>query len=964
MRVQGVLGVFADLSAKLRKILEFLKHLRLKYLVLSVIALAVAHIVLGSATPRPLVEQALEQLRKSDSLAPVTLLRDTIKRDTAIRRNVNPLRRSRRARRLSDTVATVPLRDSLVRDSLAMQDTLVVKSASERDTTARKSSGSPIEQIISGKNTDSLYYDVVNKKVYIYNQGEVKYENMGLQADYMQIDMATKEIYAYGKADSVDGKPTNTHPVFNEGGSSYTMDTITYNFGSKKAFIQGVATKEGDGWLVGGQIKKMPDNSINIRHGKYTTCDHTDHPHFYLAMTKAKVIPGKKIITGPAYLVMEDVPIYFACIPEGFFPINIGPKSGLLMPSYGEDASRGFFIRGLGYYFILSKHIDLAITGGIYTLGSWEVSASSRYAKRYKFRGNVNFDFSSIKTGDKGEADYIKQNNFRFTWTHSQDPKANPGSTFSASVNLSSSGYSRYSATTLNDILATQTNSTISYSKSWAGTPFSLSMNLSVSQNSQTRQLAVTLPNISFNVARVYPFKRKDAMGKQRWYEKIGFTYSAKLTNSVTSAEKDLFTMQTLKSMRNGVEHTLPISTSINLFKYINISPSFNYSERWYFSRQNQQWNPETNQVETLDPEYGFYRIYNYNASISANTTIYGMWQMKSKTAKVQAVRHTITPQVGFSYAPDFSKQKYGYYKTVQTDSLGNYKVYSPYSNQPYGVPGGGQQANLNFSLSQSLEMKVLSKRDTSGVKKIKLIDELRISGSYNFLADSLGLSNLPISFRTTIYGNFGINLSVTLDPYEVTPQGVRINKLMIKRGLLGRVTSTGWSFGYTFKSRENKSQPAVNDINTIPPEYFNPFSDPYGLMDPTLRRHYMASSYYDFSIPWNIGFNYVISYGISYVNNGTTGYKKNVTQTIGFNGSVNLTPKTGISFTTGFDIQNRKLSTTSISITRDLHCWQMSFIWIPFGTHKSWSFNIGVKASSLADLKYDKSQSMYDNLF
>ena len=911
--------------------------------------MAIAHIVLGSSHPRSLADQ----LSKADSLVPVAPLRDS---------NTQPTQEApRRIRR--NTTRRNEVQSLAKSDTVKGADSLSAVQISKPDTTAKRG-GSMIDEIITGKNTDSLHYDVLNKKVFIYNKGEIKYENMGLQADFMQIDMNNKEIYAYGKPDSVDGKPSKTHPVFNEGGSSYTMDTITYNFGSKKAFIQGVATQEGDGWLVGGQIKKMPDNSINIRHGKYTTCDHTENPHFYLAMTKAKVIPGKKIITGPAYLVMHDVPIYFACIPEGFFPVNMGPKSGLLMPSYGEDASRGFFIRGLGYYFIINKHIDLALTGGIYTLGSWEVNASSRYVKRYKYRGNLNFDFSSIKTGDKGEPDYIKQNNFRFTWTHSQDPKANPGSTFSASVNLSSSGYSKYSATTLNDILATQTNSSISYSKSWAGTPFSLSMNIGVSQNSQTRQLAITLPNIVFNVARVYPFKRKESMGKQRWYEKIGFTYSAKMTNSVTAAEKDLFTMQTVKSMRNGIEHSLPISTSLNLFKYINISPSINYSERWYFSRQHQVWNPETNQVETLDPEYGFYRIYNYNASISANTTIYGMWQMKKKTAKVQAVRHTITPQVGFSYAPDFSKQKYGYYNTVQTDSLGNYKIYSPYSNQPYGVPSAGQQANLNFSLSQSLEMKVLSKRDTSGVKKIKLIDELRISGSYNFLADSLGLSNLPVSFRTTIYGNFGLNLSCTLDPYEVTPQGQRINKLLIKRGILGRITSTGWSFGYTFKSRQDKSTPAANDINTIPPEYFNPFSDPYGLMDPTLRRHYMASSYYDFSIPWNIGFNYVISYSISYVNNGTTGFQRNVSQTIGFNGSVNLTPKTGITFTSGFDIQNRKLTTTSISITRDLHCWQMSFVWIPFGTHRSWSFNIGVKAASLADLKYDKSQSMYDNLF
>lgn len=831
------------------------------------------------------------------------------------------------------------------------------------DTTRRKAS-SGLDQIVEGKNTDSLYYDVVNRKVYIYNQGDIKYADKSLKADFMRIDMNTKEIYAYGKPDTVDGKATKTQPVFADGGGNYTMDTITYNFDSEKALIRGVATQQGDGWLVGGRIKKQPDNSINIQQGKYTTCEHTDHPHFYLAMTKAKVIPGKKIITGPAYLVMEDVPIYPLCIPEGFFPVSSGAKSGLLMPTYGEDGARGFFLRGLGYYFIISPHMDLAVTGGFYTLGSWEVNASSRYVKRYKYSGNVNFDFSSIKTGDKGEPDYIKQNNFKFTWTHSQDPKANPGSTFSASVNLSTSGYSKYSANTLNDILATQTNSSISYSKSWAGTPFSFSVNMGISQNSQTRAISVNFPNMVFNVARVYPFKRKEAVGKQRWYEKISFTYTGKLTNSANAAESEIFTKQTLKNMKNGVEHSIPVSSSFTLFKYINFTPSFNYTERWYFKRQMQEWNPQTNQIDKLDPEYGFYRIYNYNASVSLNTTIYGMWQMKSKTAKVQAVRHTITPSIGGSYMPDFGNQKYGFYKAVQADSLGGYTIYSPYSDNAYGVPGKGASASINFSLKQSLEMKVLSKRDTSGVKKIKIIDDLSLSGSYNFLADSLGLSNISLSLRTTIYGNFGINLSATLDPYQVTPQGVRINKLMWGKGLPGRIMNTGWSFGYTFKSRADKSQAAINDINTIPPEYFNPFSDPYGLMDPVLRRQYMAQAYYDFSIPWNLGFNYVISYSAQYTNNGTTGYKKNVNQTIGFNGSVNLGAKTGITFTSGFDIQNKKLTTTSVSITRDLHCWQMSFVWIPFGSHRSWSFNIGVKAASLADLKYDKSQSMYDNLF
>ena len=943
MRAGRYSGVFAGVPAKVLKIIGFLKHFRLKYLLALLITLFMAQSMFGFAQSGRIGAAALKNaaLPASDSITPSLAKSDTLL-------SAQQMRESRNRRTESSDTAT---------------PTQGLKTT-KRDSTARRMTTSGLNEIVEGKNTDSLYYDIVNRKVYIYSEGDIKYADKSLQADFMRIDMNTKEIYAYGKADTVNGNPTKTQPVFTDGGGSYTMDTINYNFESEKALIQGVATQQGDGWLVGGRIKKQPDNSINIQHGKYTTCDHTDHPHFYLAMTKAKVIPGKKIITGPAYLVMEDVPIYPLCIPEGFFPISSGAKSGLLMPTYGEEAARGFYLRGMGYYFIINQHIDLALTGGFYTLGSWEVNAASRYIKRYKYSGNLNFDFSSVKTGDKGEPDYIKQNNFKFTWTHSQDPKANPGSTFSASVNLSTSGYSKYSATSLNDILATQTNSSISYSKSWAGTPFSFSMNMGISQNSQTRALSVNFPNMVFNVARVYPFKRKEAVGKQRWYEKISFTYTGKLTNSASAPESEIFSKQTLKNMKNGVEHSIPVSSSFTLFKYINFTPSFNYTERWYFKRQMQEWNPTTNKIEKLDPEYGFYRIYNYNASVSLNTTIYGMWQMKKKTAKVQAVRHTISPSVGMSYMPDFGNQKYGFYSVVQADSLGGYTLYSPYTDNAYGVPGRGAAASLNFSLKQSLEMKVLSKRDTSGVKKIKIIDDLSLSGSYNFLADSLGLSNISASIRTTIYGNFGINLSATIDPYQVTPQGVRINKLMWAKGLPGRIMNTGWSFGYTFKSREDKSQSAINDINTIPPEYFNPFSDPYGLMDPVLRRQYMAQAYYDFSIPWNIGFNYVISYSAQYTNNGTTGYKKNINQTIGFNGSINLTKKTGVAFTSGFDIQNRKLTTTSVSITRDLHCWQMSFVWIPFGSHRSWSFNIGVKAASLADLKYDKSQSMYDNLF
>ena len=699
--------------------------------------------------------------------------------------------------------------DSSVADSLT-GDTLAV-----RDTTRK---GSMLEAPIKGKNRDSLVFNVRDKMVYVYGEGDITYQTMNMKADYMRINMDTRVIRAYGVNDTVDNKPVVTRPEFTENGKTYTMDTIDYNMKSKKAKIKGVATQEGEGYLIGDNVKKMTDNSINISSGRFTTCENTDHPHFYLEMTRAKFIPGKKAIFGPSYLVMEDVPIYFLGVPEGFFPMSSGPKSGFLMPTYGEEYVKGFFLRDFGYYFTFNDYIDLTLTGGIYTLGSWEAAASSRYIKRYKYSGSFSADFSKVRFGDKGSPDYTNQSNFRIQWTHTQDSKFRPGSTFSASVNFSTSGYSKYSATTLNDILSTQTNSSIAYSKTWSGTPFSLSANMAVSQNSSNSTISVTLPTVVFNMSRVYPFKRKQTMGKERWYEKISVSYTGKLTNSVSTTEKELFTKQTLKDMKNGVEHTIPVSTSMTLFNYLNITPSANYTERWFFKKQERQWNPETNTVDYLEPEYGFYRLYNYNVGVSASTKLYGMYRFKNPNSKIQAFRHVITPTISFSYAPDFSHQKYGYYKAVQSDTTGRVTIYSPFAGNAYSVPSSGRSMSLNFSLQQNLEMKVLSKRDTTGTRIIKLIDNFTISGSYNFLADSMNLSNT---------NNFGIQLSATLDPYVVTPEGRRINKLMLSRGKLGRIVSTGWSFGYSFNSK-NKSAPSgqalTNDITSQPidPAYSN----------------------------------------------------------------------------------------------------------------------------------------------
>lgn len=848
-----------------------------------------------------------------------------------------------------------------IKGTVTVSDTLAITIP---DSTVRQAKAA-LTMPITGRATDSLHYDLRTKRVYLYEKGEVTYDKFNLKADFMDIDLNTNNVLAYGRPDSVDGKPIMTRPMFTEGATSLNMDTIIYNMDSQRAKINNIATQQGDGWLIGQTVKKMEDNTINIADGMYTTCDQTDNPHFYYTMNKAKVIPNKKVIMGGGHLTIEEIDIPFLGLPEGFFPISSGPKSGILMPTYGEEARRGFYLRGLGYYFTFSDHMDLTLTGGYYTLGSWEAQAISRYMKRYKYSGNFNFNYASIRSGDKGDIDYVKQNTFQLQWTHSQDPKANPGSTFSASVNLSSSGYSKYSATNLNDMLSTQTNSSIAYSKSWAGTPFSLAMNMAVSQNSQSQAISATLPNISFNVAKFFPLKRKLKQGKDRWYEKISMSYSTKMSNSVSAKESDIFTKETLQNMKNGIQHTIPVQASFNALNYLNITPSINYTERWYFKKTEREWNSQTNKLEELEPEYGFYRLYNYNAALSFSTTVYGTWQVKDryKDMKLQALRHTITPSISLSYAPDFSKQKYGFFKTVQSDSTGRVTVYSPFQGNVYGIPPATESGAMNFSLSQSLEAKVRSNRDSTGIRKIKIIDDLTIGGSYNFLADSMKLSTISISLRSTISSKFGINLRATLDPYEVTPEGRRYDKLTWRRGNLGRITNTGWSFGYTFKSR-NSSIPAINDINSIPPEYMNPFYDPYGTMDPVLRRQYMAQSYYDFSLPWNVGLNYNVNYSVQYVNNGTTGVKRNITQTIGFNGSITFSEKMSATVSGGYDISNNRLTTSSINISRDLHCWQMSFSWIPFGHYKSWSFHIGVKAASLKDLKYDKSQSMYDNIY
>lgn len=909
---------------------DILVQKRIKYTLFSLVALLFS-VTLGAQT-LPTGEKTL--LSAEETLP----LSSGFRRGEELRPGRNPL--------LSDTLRSA---------SNQSIDSLLVLPA---DTAGKRKERNFLEEVINGKNKDSLYYDVRGKMVHIYEKGDVTYGNMNIKSDYMRVTMDTKEILAYGKADT--SAYGHTRPEFTEAGSTYTMDTVIYNIDTKRAKIYGVVTKDGEGYLTGKEVKLMDDQSFNIKGGVYTTCEHTDHPHFYISMSKAKFIPGKKIVSGPLFLVIADVPLP-VMIPEIFFPMNTERKTGFIMPSYGEENLRGFYLKNGGYYFHINDYLDFKVTGGIYSLGSWEVNAASSYRVRYKYSGSLGFDYAKTISGDKGSADYQNSSNIKLTWTHSQDSKFNPNSTFSANVNFSTPGFNKNASNNLSEYLSAQTTSSISYSHSWKGTPMSLSANMNYSQNFNNGDVALGLPNINFNVSRFFPFKRKVVVGKERWYEKISMTYKAQLQNTLNTKYEDMLKPETLDKFKNGVKHTLPISASFNILGFINLSPSVNYTERWYFRRIDQHWDPDHNAI-MQDTTRGFYRVYDYNASVSANTTLYGMYQFKSPKSYVKAIRHTINLSASASVAPDFGDPKYGYWKEVQSSADGTKtRRYSPFSGEMYGVPSSGRNASVSLSVDQTLEAKIASDEDTTGVKKVKIIDNFSFSLNYNFLADSMKLANIPVRIRSNIIKNFGINISMTLDPYEVDKTtGKRYDKLLIKRGIPGRISSTGWSCGYTFRSSDLYTEGTINDISKQYPEYSNPyFYDPNDPLDPALRRQLMTSQYYDFSMPWNFSFNY----SINYTNNGV---KAKVTNTLGFNGSLTLDKdkKWAISYTGGYDFDAHELTPGTVTLVRDLHCWQMNFTCVPFGYRKSWSFNISVKSSILQDLKYEKNSSHYDNMY
>ena len=782
-----------------------------------------------------------------------------------------------------------------------------------------------------------------NRKAFLYGNAVVKYEDMTINAAFIEVDLDKKEVYAYGRTDgdSIVGKPE-----FNQGDETFVADTIRYNFNSKKGIIKNVTTVYDGAYLIGGKTKLHENKHIHMTHGKFTTCDLPD-PHFYFNLSKAIVIPDDKIISGPANLVVEDVPTPIG-IPFGFFPNKKGGTSGIIIPEFGDEENRGFFLRNGGYYWAINDYVDLTVLGDIYSKGSWGAGMIMNYKLRYKFNGSLSFKYNRNLFGYRGLSNFSASNQYALRWKFTQDSKANPNSTFSADVNMSSTDYDKYNSYNVNNYMTSTKQSSVSYSYVFPNTPLSMSVALKHSQNSNTGSIDLTLPEFAFNMSRIYPFKRKKAVGKSRFYEKISIAYTMNATNKIRTNDADFFNIP-YDSITNGIIHRIPINASFKLFKYTSLTPSFNYNERWYFKRFSKQWNDSENLLET-DYASTFARVWDYNASLSWSTTIYGMFNFRK--GKVKALRHVFSPNVSFSYVPDFGKEKYKYYgsysRVMYNNSTGQYdtvsNMYSMFEGLPYGTPNKGGSGTVNITLGNNLEMKLRNLKDTTKDNmKIKLLESFNISTNYNIFADSLRWAPISITARTRIKV-VDISFNTTLDPYAIAQNEYgtyqRINKALVKtNGHLVRMTIGYLTVGFSLNSKARDKKIAEQQESLYDIIYGYP------------------NSYVDFNVPWNLRVSYTFRYTKPYD-------EMKITQTLNVSGELNITKKWKISVATGYDFEAKKMSPTTIDIYRDLHCWEMSLHVVPFGQHKSYAFQINVKASMLQDLKLNKRRSWFDNFY
>ncbi|MDE6206560.1 MAG: LPS-assembly protein LptD [Muribaculaceae bacterium] len=810
---------------------------------------------------------------------------------------------------------------------------------------------------------------------FMYGSGSVKYGDISLEAAKIEMDLNDNTVFAVGVPDSTGA--TIGKPIFTEKGTDYEAATMRYNFKSEKGYITNVVTQQGEGYLTGGTTKKDIGDEFYIQDGFYTTCDHHDHPHFGFHLTKAKVRPGKNVVTGPAYMVVEGLPLPLA-VPFGYFPFTDKYASGIIVPSFGDDYNRGFYLSDGGYYFAISDNIDLALTGEIYTKGSWGIGASSTYAKRYKYSGNFNINYLKTIFGEKGDPDYSQQTNFQVQWSHSQDSKANPNMSLSASVNFSTSGYSRNDLGSYYSPSFTENtkSSTINLSYRIPNTKWSLSTTFNVTQRSQDSTLAVSFPNITASLSQVYPFKRKHAVGAEKWYEKIKLSYTGLLQNSLTSKQDEFFKKSLVKDWRNGMSHKVPISATFNIFNYINVTPSINLTDRMYTNKVNRTWNQEQG-IEQMDTTYGFYNVWDFRGSVSLDTKIYGFFQpLGFLGKKVKMIRHVLTPSVSFNGAPDFASPFFGYYGSyTYTDTRGEQQMrkYSKFPNSLFGVPGQGATGSIDVSLSNNLEMKVVSDNDSTGEKKISLIENLNIQQSYNMVADSLRWSDISTSILLRLAKNFNLNLSATWDPYTYalnssgTPVKVNRTRLQAGKGW-GRLMRTGTSFSYTFnqdtfRRKKPKDDPNKNNSNNSGAQQEQDIEDEMNDATHSDDIEYGKDGYAIWQVPWSLTLNYSVNYGYGAFNYQKLEYDGKITQNLSLSGNIRPTPGWNFSFSASYNFDTHKLAYMNCNISRDLHCFAMSASFVPVGPYKSYNFHIAVKSSMLSDLKYDKRSSLSNGI-
>ncbi len=837
-----------------------------------------------------------------------------------------------------------------------------------------------LEDMVSFSAKDSLVLFGQNN-AYLYGDGTVEYSDLQLNSGEIRMVLDSSTVYAAGIYDSV-GTLTET-PIFKDRSGEYESQTMTYNFKTQRGYITDVITQQGEGYLTGGKTKKMEDGCFFVENGFYTTCDNHEHPHFGFHLTKAKVTPKKNIVTGPVYMVLADVPLPLA-LPFGFFPFNKEYSSGIIMPTFGDDYNRGFYLRDGGYYFAINDNIDLALRGEIYTRGSWGVSARSNYVKRYRFRGNFDLSFISTVTGEKGDPDYQKMKNFRIAWTHTQDAKANPNLNFSASVNFTTSGYTR------NDLNSYYNNSFTENTKSSSvnmtyripNSKWSVSATANITQRNQDETLAVSFPNLTVTMSQLAPFKRKRSVGGERWYEKIRMSYSGQFQNSLTAKQDEFFKKSLIKDWRNGIKHYIPVSATFSLFKYINISPQISINDRMYTSKIRRQWDTQASR-EVQDTTYGFYNLFDFNASVSLDTKVYGFYKpWKVFGDKVQMIRHVITPTVSFSGAPDFSAPGWGVFGSYSyTDAEGIRRTnrYNYFSHGLLGSPSSGTSSTLSVQIANNLEMKVKSDQDSTGYKKVSLIENFTIGQSYNFAADSMNWSNINTSIMLRLVKNFNLSLSATWDPYtyRLNSSGspVRVNVPRWKAGKgWARLSSTGTSFSYTFnndtfrRKKGNGTDNGKGDGENGDAEGEGFDDEEGGFAAEAARRRKDkeddgmpdadADGYAKWECPWSLTFNYSVNYGYGEFDRRKMEFKGKWTQNLSLSGNIRPTKNWNFSFSASYNFDLKKIAYMNCSVSRDLHCFTMTASFVPVGPYKSYNFHIAVKSSLLQDLKYDKRSS------